>query len=107
MSEQERIEVGVSPIHGKGVFARRRLRVGGYIASFEGRPTRRDGMYVLWVVDDDDREVGVEGRNDLRFLNHSSRPNAEFLGLELHAIRNIQSGAEVTIHYGDAWQDVD
>ena len=64
-------------------------------------------MYVLWVLDDNDREVGVEGRNALRFLNHSSRPNAEFLGLELHAIRNIQPGAEVTIHYGDAWQDVD
>ena len=103
----QRIQVGVSPIHGKGVFARKRLRRGGYIATFEGRPTRRDGLYVLWVLDENDREVGVEGRNELRFLNHSSRPNAEFLGLDLHAIRNIQLGQEVTIHYGDAWRDVD
>ena len=111
MSESKRmsgrIEVRTSPIHGKGVFARRRLRSGGYIGTFEGRPARRDGMYVLWVLDDDDREMGVEGRNELRFLNHSSRPNAEFLGLDLHATRNIQPGSEVTIHYGDAWTESD
>ncbi len=103
MSTCERIQVGHSPIHGKGVFARRRLRKGGYIGTFEGRPTRDDGAYVLWVLDDDDREMGVEGRNELRFLNHSGAPNAEFLGLDLHATRNIQPGQEVTIHYGEAW----
>jgi len=31
-------------------------------------------------------------------------PNAEFLGLDLHATRNIQPGHEVTIHYGEAWE---
>lgn len=104
MSVRERIQVGRSPIHGKGVFARRRLRKGGYIGTFEGRPTRSDGIYVLWVFDEDDREVGIEGRNGLRFLNHSAAPNAEFLGLDLHATRNIQPGHEVTIHYGEAWE---
>ena len=104
MSVGERIQVGRSPIHGKGVFARRRLRKGGYIGTFEGRPTRSDGIYVLWVFDEDDQEVGVEGRNELRFLNHSVVPNAEFLGLDLHATRNIQPGHEVTIHYGEAWE---
>jgi len=103
MSMRERIRVGRSPIHGKGVFARRRLRKGGYIGTFEGRPTRTDGMYVLWVLDEDDQEMGVEGRNALRFLNHSAAPNAEFLGLDLHATRNIQPGQELTIDYGDAW----
>jgi len=83
------------------------VRRGAYIADFEGRPTQRDGMYVLWVIDEDDRETGIEGKNELRFLNHSSEPNAEFIGLELHAIRNIQPGSEVTIHYGDEWREVD
>ena len=45
--------------------------------------------------------------NDLRFLNHSSRPNAEFRGQHLYAVRNIQSGDEVTFHYGDDWEDVE
>ena len=107
MAEQERFEVRGSPIHGRGVFARSRLRAGAHIATFEGRPTRRDGIYVLWVFDDQEREIGIEGRTGLRFLNHSQRPNAEFSGLELYAIRNIQPGHEVTIHYGEAWEDVD
>ncbi|HIF97013.1 MAG TPA: SET domain-containing protein [Myxococcales bacterium] len=109
MTDQERVEVRVSPIHGRGVFALRRLRAGGHIATFEGRPTQRDGIHVLWIFEDDDedREIGIEGRNELRFLNHSVNPNAEFLGLELHATRNIQPGYEVTIHYGEAWEDAD
>ena len=106
MAKQERFEVRVSPIHGRGVFALRRLRPGGYIATFEGRPTQRDGIHVLWILDDEDREIGIEGRNGLRFLNHAGRPNAEFLGLDLHATRNIQPGHEITIHYGEAWEDV-
>ena len=104
---RDRVEVRNSPIHGRGVFARRRFRKGAYIATFEGRPTERDGMHVLWVLEEDGTEVGIEGRNDLRFLNHSSRPNAEFLGPDLHATRNIQPGQEITFHYGDEWDDVD
>ena len=109
VADQERVEVRVSPIHGRGVFALRRLRTGGHIATFEGRPTRRDGIHVLWISEDDDgdREIGIEGRNELRYLNHSVNPNAEFLGLELFATRNIQPGHEVTIHYGEAWEDVE
>lgn len=104
---RDRIEVRSSPIHGRGLFARRRIRKGAYIATFEGRETARDGMHVLWVVREDGSEVGIEGRNALRFLNHSSRPNAEFLGADLHAVRNIQPGAEITFHYGEDWNDID
>ena len=109
VADKGRVKVLVSPIHGRGVFALRRLRAGGHIATFEGRPTQRDGIHVLWIFEDDDedREIGIEGRNELRFLNHSVNPNAEFLGLELYAKRNIQPGHEVTIHYGEAWEDVD
>lgn len=103
----EGVEARRSPIHGKGLFAKRRFRTGAYIATFEGNRTERDGTHVLWVVDEDGNELGIRGRNALRFLNHSSRPNAEFLGADLHAVRNIQAGAEITFHYGDAWEDVE
>ncbi len=96
-----------SPVHGKGVFAKRRIRQGQYIGTFEGRETTRDGTYVLWLVEEDGTEVGIEGRNDLRFLNHSSDPNAELRELDLHATRNIQPGAEIYIDYGEAWDDVE
>ena len=103
----ERIEVRTSPIHGRGVFARRRIRKEAYIGTFEGRETEEDGMHVLWVIDEDGHEVGIEGRNALRFLNHSRRPNAEFRGADLHAIRNIQPEQEITFDYGEAWEDID
>ncbi len=84
----------------------RRIRKGSYIATFEGRETTKDGTHVLWVENEQGRLVGIRGQNELRFLNHSSDPNAEFIGADLHALRNIQPGAELTFHYGDDWEDV-
>ena len=106
MVDQSRIEVRQSSVHGRGVFATRRIRKGARIGTFEGRPTKRDGTHVLWVLDESGEEIGIRGQNDLRFLNHSLRPNAEFLGAELIALRNIQPGCEVTFHYGDAWAHI-
>ena len=98
------VEVRVSPIHGKGVFARRRIRKGQWIGRFEGDATRENGTYVLWLYDDEGREHGIRGRNALRFLNHGEPENAEFEDADLHAVRNIQPGAEILIDYGEAWK---
>jgi len=95
-----------SSIHGQGVFARRRIVRGEYIGTFRGVPTRRDGDHTLWVLDEDGRHQGIRGRNALRFLNHSSRANAEFRGADLHATRTIPMDAEITIDYGDEWRDL-
>ena len=102
-----RVAVGESPVHGRGLFAVVRMRPGSYIGRFEGTRTRRDGEHVLWVMDDAGGHYGLRGRNDLRFLNHSRFPNAEFRGAELYALRNIQPGSEIFIHYGDDWEDVE
>jgi SET domain-containing protein len=101
-----RVAIGRSPIHGRGVFARRRIRRGGLIGDFEGRETKRNGTHVLWVLEEDGSQVGIRGENELRFLNHSSFPNAEFSGASLYALRNIQPGREITFDYGDDWKDV-
>ena len=100
-----RVRVATSPIHGHGVFARQRIREGGLIGDFEGRETKRNGTHVLWVVEEDGRVVGIRGENELRFLNHSRRPNAEFRGASLYAVRNIQPDREITFDYGDDWDD--
>ena len=100
----ERIEVRRSPVHGRGVFARRRLRKGQLIGRFEGEPTAEDGTYVLWLIDEDGEETGIRGRNALRFLNHGEPANAEFRDADLFAVRNVQPGAELWIDYGPDWR---
>jgi SET domain-containing protein len=99
-----RVRVGKSAVHGRGLFARTRLRKGAHIGTFEGELTIRDGEHVLWVLAEDGTREGILGRNVLRFLNHDVRPNAEFEGAELYALRNIQPGAELFIDYGDDWR---
>ena len=64
-----------SSIHGQGVFARRRIARGEFIGTFRGVPTTRDGDHTLWVLQDDGSLQGIRGRNNLRLLNHSKRPN--------------------------------
>ncbi len=94
-----------SPIHGLGVFARRSIDRGVYLGRYHGNTTRRNGRYVLWVLQENGDHIGINGRNGLRFLNHSTRPNAEFVGAELFATRAIHSDEEITIDYGPDWAD--
>ncbi len=103
----ERVEVRSSPVHGRGVFARKRLREGQTIGCFEGEPTDVDGTYVLWVQDEAGRASGIRGRNALRFLNHDANPNVEFHGPELVVLRNVQPGRELLIDYGPDWEPSD
>ena len=99
--------VGESPIHGRGLFATHTIADGARIGAYEGPPAEYDSTYVLWVEDDDGVWHGILGENELRYLNHSSRPNAAFEGADLYAMRAIAADEEITIHYGDDWDHVD
>ena len=61
------IYVDDSPIHGKGLFARKHIGAGELIGVLDGAPTSSDGEHVLWL----DEENGFHVRCDLRFINHS------------------------------------
>jgi len=109
MSDGERLSNGqlkvvvyaaTSAIHGTGLFASRDIEEGEYIGTFAGPEARRDGVYVLWVYETEDRAVGRSGRNLLRYVNHASPCNAYFDGFELYASCAIPRDAEVTIDYG-------
>ena len=84
MDEDKKYEVGRSPIHGRGIFARKRIRSGGYIGTFEGRPTKRDGTHVLWVIAEDG-SMSVQG------INQNSHAGGDFTMLiDLAAADTIQ-----------------
>lgn len=103
MASKTPLEVRKSPIHGKGVFATRRIAPNRKLGVYGGVRTRRNGTYVLWVEYDEGVVVGINGRTPLRYLNHAARPNAVFYGDELFALSEIQAGDEVTIDYGEDW----
>jgi len=104
---QQLIEVRESLIHGRGVFAKTTIRKGARIGTYDGEVTLRDGTHVLWVPMENGKYLGVHGRNELRFMNHSSQPTANVDGIEVFAAKTIRPGTEVTFHYGDEWEDVD
>ncbi len=90
-----------SGIHGKGLYSRKRIKKGEYMGEYDGPVVSENGMYVLWVEKYDDVWVGRDGKNLLRYLNHSQTPQAEFVDFELYALCDIGSDEEVTIDYGE------
>ena len=94
------VHVGLSLIHGKGLFASRDLAKGELIGVYDGEVVNEDGTHVLWVEEDDDQWVGYDGENHMRYMNHDENPNAEMDGLDCYAIRDIKAGEEITIDYG-------
>jgi SET domain-containing protein len=95
------LEVRDSPIHGKGAFATRRIPAETLIGEYEGERTSEDGTYVLWVQYDDGELVGIDGKNELRYLNHAATPNAYFWGHQLYALAEIAPDEEITFDYGE------
>ncbi len=90
------VRVKKSPIHGRGLFATQRIRKGTVIGQLEGRITRKNGAYVLWLT----HELGVQVTNKYRFVNHSDNPNAAYFDdATLVALRTIQPGEEITHNY--------
>ncbi|NHZ69749.1 MAG: SET domain-containing protein-lysine N-methyltransferase [Thermotogales bacterium] len=90
------VYVDDSPIHGKGLFAKKFIPAGQLIDTVVGEPTTKDGDYVLWL----DEKNGIHVQCDLRYINHSDTPNAVYFEtLEVCAMHDIQAGEEITHNY--------
>lgn len=100
----EFLRVGASSIHGKGVFAREFINSGAYLGTYDGPETLDNDIYVLWVEDEAGQWRGRDGKNLLRYLNHSAEPNAEFEGYRLLSLVDIQEGEEICFYYGDEFE---
>src|SRR5690554_1614755 len=92
--------VADSPLHGSGLFARNNISAGTWIGHYDSVETCSNGMHVLWLEGEEPGEwLGFDGINELRFLNHDNKPNAEMYGLDLYAKRDIKKDEEITIYY--------
>jgi hypothetical protein len=110
------LRVRRSRLHGRGVFALRRIRKGTRVIEYLGdRVSHReadqryghkgieDNHTFLFIVD---RAVVIDGGangNDARFINHSCDPNCESLiddrRVFIEAVRTIRPGDELTYDY--------
>jgi len=110
------IEVRNSSVHGRGVFATRRIAKGERIMEYLGERVshqeadrryeskeENDSHTFLFIVDSKTViDAGVDG-NDARFFNHSCDPNCESVvekrRVYIEAIRTIEPGEEMTYDY--------
>ena len=115
-------EIRLSPIHGKGVFASRRIRRGTRLIEYLGEridkeESNRRGLelfekaqqtggasvYIFDVNEEWDLD-GDKCYNDARLINHSCAPNSEMINeddrLFLFALRDILPEEEITFDYG-------
>jgi len=110
------VEVQRSPVHGNGVFARRRIARGTRIIEYVGERVshaeadRRyadrdltDNHTFLFIVDNRVVIDAGVGGNAARFINHSCEPNCETVIEErrvfIYALRAIDAGEELAYDY--------
>jgi SET domain-containing protein len=94
------LTVRTSTIHGCGLFSKTTLKKDSFLGTYFGEKVDDDSMHVLWAELEDGSWEGRDGKNILRYLNHSREPSCEFIGFDLYALRDIEAGEELTIHYG-------
>jgi len=90
------VYVANSPLHGKGLFARKSLKANMALGKLVGKLTTRDGTYVLWLSDTE----GLRVTNDFRFINHSGTPNCALTETEVVTLTSVKADEELTHDYG-------
>ena len=100
------VHVEESGIHGKGLFASRDIEADTKIIPIKGKPAADDGIYVLWWIEEDGSEKGMEVTNEARYVNHDANPNAAYFDTHVWSLRKISKGEEITHDYGAEWADL-
>ncbi len=111
-----RVQVRESPVHGKGVFARRAIPAGARILEYRGErigwkealrrhphdPAQPHHTFYFSLETGGVIDAHVGG-NQARWINHSCAPNCEAREIEgrvfIHALRDLQAGEELFYDY--------
>jgi hypothetical protein len=108
------VYVSTSEVHGRGVFAARRIPKGAYVGTYEGLDdVDFDGhleRYVIFMfdegADDDEPSTWRLGTNEFRFLNHDDDANLEMdESYHFWATRTIKRDEELTWFYGEEFSE--
>ena len=111
-----RTEVRESPVHGKGVFARRAIASGTRVLEYRGQriswkealrrhphdPQQPNHTFYFSLEQGGVIDANVDG-NSARWINHSCEPNCEAREVDgrvfIHALRDLQAGEELFYDY--------
>jgi hypothetical protein len=106
--------VKTSPVHGRGVFAKRAIPKGTRIFEYAGERVLKsnlaqdlaNGLTSLVYVMNLNETLAIDGErggNDSRFINHSCDPNCEVLYFNgtpyIYAMYEIKEGDELSFDY--------
>jgi len=103
-----RVEVRESSIHGLGVFAIEDIKEGevvGIIAGTVLPDIDEHSEYVCAFYDDAENCWAIEPFAPFKYLNHKDEANTDWDTPVLIALRDIKTGEEITIDYGEEWRD--
>ena len=92
----DKVFVANSKLHGKGLFAAKRIKADTVLGRLVGMPTFDDGIYVLWITED----IGLELVNDFKYINHGKNPNAAYTDVDVTVLEDIEPGEELLHDYG-------
>ncbi len=94
-------QIRASGIHGKGLFATRRVNAGALLGRCVVAPTTKQGPYTLHT---DDGDVLVTCR--FKYINHSAQPNVAYYDdFSVVALVALLPGDELTHDYGEWWHE--
>lgn len=120
--ESPAYEVRRSPIHGNGVFARRKIDAGECIVEYEGERISSDESAIraeqsggpvnhtfFFSLADGSVIDGGSGGNDARYINHACEPNCEAYEEDgkvfIYSLQQIDQGEELNYNYALIYEE--
>lgn len=91
----KKIYVKKSKIHGKGLFAAKKMSADTIVGYIEGKKTSEHGDHVLWLS----KKKGIEITNEFKYVNHSDDPNIALVYEEVVTLRAVKTDEELTHNY--------
>ncbi len=104
-----RVEIRESSIHGLGVFAIEDIKKGDVVGVLTGTVCEEPdphSEYVCALEDWEGHYYYIEPFTPFKYLNHSQEANTDWDTPVLLALKNIKAGEEITIDYGEEFEDV-